>query len=329
MNKKILCLLITILMLFTSAVSVGACTACYIQNYYGTLSSYYDLPKTNDASIMENPWIRQEVVQGNSKLYYTFHDFASDGQPELLVAGLNRYIEEYDILGIWGMEGGYPTAIDLGPGDRWYYEVCKGNILKKNGSSGAANNTIEFYTLAPYSAKLNMFYYVEMDGHSDNIFTEGTNRGVSAAYPITESKYYDAEMRYEKEALTWYPLSEFKNVSLVQTDVRINGKSVSFDVCPEIIDGRTMVPMRAIFEAMGASVTWDDYTKSVYASKSGTDIKLSVGMCEMYKNGALLWLDCAPLIKAGRTMVPVRAIAEAFGCNVSWDDANKVVNITY
>ena len=184
---------------------------------------------------------------------------------------------------------------------------------------------MKFMKFDKNSAVPRTFSYVEMDGFAKNVFTKGTTSG-APVYPITEEEYYSAGSGYEMEELVWHDTMGYAIIDY-PIEVMLQGKALTFDTCPEIIGGRTMVPMRAIFEAMGATVTWDDSTKSVFASKSGIDIKLSVGQCEMYKNGAMIWLDSAPIIKAGRTLVPVRAVSEAFGLMVEWDGENKVVSI--
>ena len=88
-----------------------------------------------------------------------------------------------------------------------------------------------------------------------------------------------------------------------------------------------MVPLRAIFEALGADVDWDDATKTITAVKGETTIKMQIGNDKMTRNGTESTLDSAPVIIDSRTLVPVRAIAESFGSDVSWDGETKTVII--
>lgn len=104
--------------------------------------------------------------------------------------------------------------------------------------------------------------------------------------------------------------------------------SIDTDVNPYIKNGRTMVPMRAIFEVLGATVTWDDETKTAISVKGDTEVKITIGENVLYKNGEAIELDVAAEITESRTMVPVRAISEAFGYTVNWDDEMKTVMIT-
>ncbi len=112
-------------------------------------------------------------------------------------------------------------------------------------------------------------------------------------------------------------------------DVNLNGERIWMDDClPYIKNDRTMMPMRAIFEALGATVSWDDSTKTAIGVKDGVEVKITIGENVLYKNGEAIELDCAAEITNDRTMVPVRAIGEAFGCTVTWNDETKTVEIT-
>lgn len=113
--------------------------------------------------------------------------------------------------------------------------------------------------------------------------------------------------------------------------VTVNGKAVEFESYkyPYIKNERTMVPMRAIFEALGAEVTWDDESKTAIGVKDGVEVKITIGENVIYKNGEAIEIDAAAELKSESTMVPVRAISEAFGCGVEWDDKTKAVEITY
>ncbi len=107
-------------------------------------------------------------------------------------------------------------------------------------------------------------------------------------------------------------------------------KNIEFDSYgqkPVIVNGRTLVPLRAIFEAMGANVNWDDATRTVTASRGDTTISLAIGSDQLYVNGEAKTLDVPAQIINNNTMVPVRAIAESFGCEVNWNDEARRVYI--
>ena len=110
--------------------------------------------------------------------------------------------------------------------------------------------------------------------------------------------------------------------------VMLNGKLLNFDVPPQIINGRTLVPLRVIFEALGASVDWNDSTQTVTAARGSTTVSLRIGSNVLTKNSASITLDVPAQLIDSRTMVPARAVAEAFGADVDWVDATQTVIIT-
>lgn len=108
----------------------------------------------------------------------------------------------------------------------------------------------------------------------------------------------------------------------------IDGRELQTDVPPVIVDGRTLVPVRAIFESFGASVMWDDATKTVTADRSGEIISLTLNSDTAYVNGQSYTLDVPAQSVDGRTMVPARFVAEQFDCDVLWDSLTQSVIIT-
>lgn len=109
--------------------------------------------------------------------------------------------------------------------------------------------------------------------------------------------------------------------------VRINGREVTFDCPAQVRDGCTMVPMRKIFEELGASVEWDDKTQTAKGEKSGTVCTFSIGDNVLYKNGEAIELIAPAILENDRTLVHIRAIAEAFGADVGWDGDTGLVSI--
>ncbi|MBE7047066.1 MAG: copper amine oxidase N-terminal domain-containing protein [Ruminococcaceae bacterium] len=112
-----------------------------------------------------------------------------------------------------------------------------------------------------------------------------------------------------------------------EINVTINGVKQNYDVMPVIVDGRTLVPMRAIFEALGAEVGWIDHSKTVTGTRNNKTVKLNIDENIAYINGQETILDVPASIINSRTMVPVRFISEMLGEKVEWDDATKTVMI--
>ncbi|MCL1873930.1 MAG: copper amine oxidase N-terminal domain-containing protein [Clostridiales bacterium] len=106
-----------------------------------------------------------------------------------------------------------------------------------------------------------------------------------------------------------------------------NQKLSSSDTVPYFFNGRTMLPLRLIFEAMGAAVDWDDATQTVTASRNQTTIKLTIGSLNAWINQKNVNLDVAPFTSNYRTYVPLRFIGEAFGAAVNWNEISKRVDL--
>lgn len=97
---------------------------------------------------------------------------------------------------------------------------------------------------------------------------------------------------------------------------------------PVIVEGRTLVPLRSVFEALGATVQWNNDTRTVISKRENIEVSLSVDSDTLYINGEAKTIDIPPQLMNNRTMVPVRAVAEAFGCTVKWDNNTRSVQIT-
>ncbi|MDF9845092.1 spore coat protein H [Paenibacillus sp. PastF-1] len=111
--------------------------------------------------------------------------------------------------------------------------------------------------------------------------------------------------------------------------VTLNGTAVSFqDQVPLNKDGRVLVPVNAIFSALGADVTWDQTTKKITAVKGSTTITMTIGSTTAYVNGTAVTLDVPAQIINNRTMVPVRFISEGLNMDVKWDAAAQTVSAT-
>jgi hypothetical protein len=111
--------------------------------------------------------------------------------------------------------------------------------------------------------------------------------------------------------------------------VTVDGQATSIDAAPEIVTGRTFVPIRFIAETFGSTVTWIPATRSITIILGTTTIGLQIGNKTAVIKGKIIALDAAPYIKNSRTMVPLRVITESFGGDVAWDPINHIITITY
>lgn len=111
--------------------------------------------------------------------------------------------------------------------------------------------------------------------------------------------------------------------------VELNGMQVSFDnKQPEIINGRTMIPLRGVFEQMGYSVDWDSKTKTATLKSAQSIIVVTANSSTFTVNGETKSLDVPAQIMEGSMMLPLRAIGESTGAQVNWDSETKTVKIS-
>ncbi|MBE7054375.1 MAG: hypothetical protein E7391_08950, partial [Ruminococcaceae bacterium] len=195
--------------------------------------------------------------------------------------------------------------------DNYTYTVRKDNWTKVK--LAYTSNGEKVYGITLEQVKINddtpFEEYVVTDVLIDNVTVKVSNENIP-----TQPKLSD---------------NELKKLANAGISVYINDNRLSFigDAKPQIIDSRTLVPMRKIFESLGAYINWDDTTKTVTAKKSNKEIKLTIGSDTAYIDGITATLDVAPQIIDSRTMVPVRFIAEALGCEVNWDGEKQYVII--
>lgn len=122
------------------------------------------------------------------------------------------------------------------------------------------------------------------------------------------------------------------SVSAQGVQVIADGTPVSFDTPPTVVNDRVMIPLRAVGEALGAAVTWDEETQSANVYRHGTVQTITIGsqQATIYREGtsAAVTMDTAPYTVNDRTMVPARFLAEGFGAQVDWDEDSQTVTIT-
>lgn len=109
--------------------------------------------------------------------------------------------------------------------------------------------------------------------------------------------------------------------------VFVNGSHPVFDFPPVIRDGRTLLPLRAIANALNAEVEWDGEERKVTMTRDGVIIELYIGESVAYINGEEITLDVPASIENSRTIVPIRFISEAFNAYVDWEEESESVII--
>ncbi len=204
----------------------------------------------------------------------------------------------------------------------------------EGGALIAKDGKINLYTLShfPKQESYRVNYYLDGKWYhsSDKIpFTcELNTSSLTDGVHTVEISAFD---KREKYTLIKHgnKIRFWEKESQAEISVFANGEKVEFDQKPIIENDRTLVPLRAIFEAIGAKVEWIGETKTVKAQKGSTNISLKIGENKMYIDGKEKTLDVPAMVKNDRTLVPVRAISEALSCKVEWHGETKTVVIEY
>ncbi|MDO3409708.1 copper amine oxidase N-terminal domain-containing protein [Saccharibacillus sp. CPCC 101409] len=109
--------------------------------------------------------------------------------------------------------------------------------------------------------------------------------------------------------------------------VTIDGNPIYLDTPPQKVEGRVLVPLRSIFENLGAEVKWDNKTQMATGTRDATTVVLSLNKITATVNGKTLTLDVPAKKIDGRILVPTRFVAESLGAVVKWDSSNHRVAI--
>jgi hypothetical protein len=112
------------------------------------------------------------------------------------------------------------------------------------------------------------------------------------------------------------------------TIMTVNGADRTIPAPPVIREGRTLVPVRVVSEAMSASVYWLEKTKQIRIVEGGNEIFLTIGSKEMKIGGVTKTMDVEPMIIGGSTYVPLRFISENLGAEIAWNNDTREITIT-
>lgn len=184
-------------------------------------------------------------------------------------------------------------------------------------------------------------YDINGNGITDYVYydtydTTDPNAYYSYAYEYSNGKLRTVDVDYNNNIrpligkINWCKMNDATLVNTTYMNsisIIINGENLSFDQPPYIENGVTKVPMRKVFEALGAAVEYDEDTRKITAYKDDIVIELVIGSSTAKVNGKEIILTTDVEIKNGTTMVPLRFVSEALGSEVLWNGADKIINI--
>jgi hypothetical protein len=239
----------------------------------------------------------------------------------------NVYASRYGGSGAGGWRGGLFRSTD--GGDSWTVTgLTDGNIHTLGvdpvtpttlyaGAGGVHRSTDSGATWTSLNAGLNNQYVVSLaiDPSSPDILYAGTGNGGIFRYASNSSA--KATMQLVIGGTTMYAGRE----------------AISLEAAPIILNARTLLPIRAVVEAAGGTVTWDAAEQKVTIVRNGTTLTLWIGKNTAEIDGKWVSIDTnpavVPIISHGRTLLPLRFVAESLGLDVQWDASTKTVTILY
>ena len=121
---------------------------------------------------------------------------------------------------------------------------------------------------------------------------------------------------------------EIITADMQRIEILLDGYKLSLDVPPEVRSQRTMVPIRAVAEALGATVEWVQDTQQIIMTRAGVTVTMTLDSTTASVDDRTVEMDVAPCATDGRTLIPARYVAEFFGQKVNWDGARWQVLIT-
>jgi len=246
-------------------------------------------------------------------------------------------------------EDTYFTPLEAGKASQVYFYFK--NVSKKE-STLSAKITVKEFPKDNEKSWFTQFCYSNIcfldEGTSPNkIKNNATEEMHVTLYPYTGAKIgekikivlevWPTREANLKTSLTFYGIVvKPANVKLVidKKNAIVDGKEQALDVPPMIIGGRTMVPLRFIGEALSAKIDWDNATRKVTYQLGDLSAYFWIDKKEaMVKIGSTyqktIPMDAAPVIKNGRTLVPVRYVGEILGAEVGWEASTRTVTIVF
>lgn len=131
-----------------------------------------------------------------------------------------------------------------------------------------------------------------------------------------------------KKILTSAVLSAVMLLNAAAVDLYVDSVKLEPEVPPTVVDGHTLVPLRSIFDALGATLEWDNATQTATGSRGDSVISIQIGNQTALVNGEEKALEAPAQIVNGSTMVPARFVAEGLNCIVKWDKATDGIYIS-
>ena len=189
------------------------------------------------------------------------------------------------------------------------YSDLSGHIIRSASMVNLCGNKYNYITV-------DYIYKIQLPLEHEKLY-DLANGGY--AWATDNYIYIDQNIDY----ILRIPISQFDN----QVYVQLNDKILGFDQPPVIEEGRTLVPMRFLFEQMGANVEWNEETKSARATLNNKAVTFVIDDNEAEVDSQPVTMDVPARLINGKTMVPLRFLSEEMGYNVTWDEETRTAVI--
>lgn len=203
------------------------------------------------------------------------------------------------------------------------------NLQSAGGSAGTIETTESSYAIQLKLSEKGKIYINNSEVSSiGDIFTYYAS--LSEGENLFTIKAVDVAGNETSQTLVIKKVNEKKIVLQIGvTTAILGGNTLELEAAPFIEKNYTLVPLRFISEAFGATVDWNEALKVISILYNSHSIQVQVGSTVAIVDGSIKTLDVAPKIVNGRTFVPIRFISETFGAKVDWDGTTKTITITY
>jgi photosystem II stability/assembly factor-like uncharacterized protein len=200
-----------------------------------------------------------------------------------------------------------------------------------NTSLGLGGSISPSGTITVNSGDSKTFTIIPNSGYKVSVVkVDGVSKGPISSYAFTNiTSDHTISAAFEKEITQTVII-----LQIGSTTFTVNGVSNTLDSPPVIKNNRTLLPIRAVIESLGGTVSWDATERKVTVTLGNTTIELWIGKSIAKVNGVNTPIDSTnpkvvPEIINSRTMLPLRFVTENLGCDVQWDGTTKTITITY
>ena len=194
-----------------------------------------------------------------------------------------------------------------------FEEYDTNTIVVKSGKTLTFTDTVVFMSKngTHWTIELESGANLVLPESAKSVLTINNNGGTVSTYTATAA-----------------PTTTVVKLTIGQTTGYINGAAKTLDAAPIIRESRTMLPVRFVAEAFGATVGWDGATSTATVKTADTTIEITIGATTAKVNGQTVTLDAPAFIENSRTYLPVRFVAENLGASVAWDGATSTATLT-